>query len=114
MMPEDIGASLGLLIELLKSNNFRAVAALIIFMVVKFGGPILAAKAPFWGTAKGKASMVILLAVATGLFNAFRPGAVPSMAILGDALMAALSAAGGFSLMKPFMPEKKPSVTPVP
>jgi hypothetical protein len=109
-IPEDPKALLDLAISLVQGGNFRALAAVIIFIVVKFGGPFLAAKAPFWGTSKGKAVMVILIAVVTGLFQAFLPGQVPGLSILYNALLNALVAAGGFSLLKPFMPESKPSI----
>lgn len=101
-MPENFSDLLTLGLELLKSNNFRAVAALLIFVGVKYLGPLLTSKVPFFGTGKGKATLVILLSIANGLFQAFKPGAVPSMAMLGDCIMAAVSAAGGYSLFKPF------------
>lgn len=107
MMPESFTELLSLGLTLLKSNNFRAVAALLIFAGVKFGGPFLAKWKPFFGEAKGKVVLVIALAVANGLFQSFLPGSVPTMGLIGDCILAALSAAGGFSLAKPFMPEPK-------
>lgn len=92
-------------ITLVKSGNYRALAALVIFVAVKFGAPFLARKFPFFATSKGKALSVIAVALTTGVFTALLPGHVPSTGLLWDAVNNALAAAGGFSLLKPFMPE---------
>ncbi len=92
-------------IDLVKSGNYRALAALVIFVVVKFGSPLLARKYPFFATSKGKALSVLAIALATGVFTAMLPGHAPSVSMLWDAVNNALAAAGGFSLLKPFMPE---------
>ncbi len=111
-MPEDFRSLFDLGLDLFRGHNYRGLAALLIFGLVKFGGPFLAKKFPFFATSKGKVSLVVALAVANGLFQAFKPGSVPSLSVLSDAILAAVSAAGGFSLMKPFMPEEKPAEKP--
>lgn len=101
-LPEDPGALLELGAQLFKDQNYRAVAALLIFAVVRYGGPLLATKAPFFGTGKGKATLVLITALVTGLYDAFQPGVVPATAFLIGSLKNAFIAAGGFSLVSTF------------
>jgi hypothetical protein len=100
--PEDIQSFAGVVLEAVKSGNWRYVAALLVVATVFWGGRALQKKAPFFGTSKGKAVLTILSALSYGAATAFAAGHVPGLGEVIAALGVALSAAGGFSLFKAF------------
>lgn len=106
MDPSNIESFGKLLFEAFAGKNFRYGAALLVVAGVFWGGKALAKKFPFFGSSKGKALLAVSLALATGAATAFANGGVPGLADLQSALLTALGAAGGFSLLKPFFPEK--------
>jgi len=100
--PEDLQTYLMIVLEAVKSGNFRYVAALVLIAAVFFGGKLLAKKFPFFASPKGKATLNIALALLTGLGAAFAAGHVPGMQEVIAALGVSFTAAGGWSLFKAF------------
>ncbi len=102
MNPADFESFGKLLFEAFAGKNFRYGAALLVVAAVFWGGKLLAKKFPFFGSAKGKAVLALVTALATGAAAAFAQGHVPSFGDVQSALLTALGAAGGWSLAKPF------------
>ena len=100
--PGDLQGFASLLLEAVKSSNWRYVAALLVVGVVFWGGKALSRKAPFFGSPKGKAILNVAAALFGGLATTFAAGHVPGMQEVIAALGVSLTAAGGWSLFKAF------------
>ncbi len=101
--PEDISSLFTALGEAVKSGNWRYLAAILVCGGVFWGGKLLAKKFPFFASSKGKATLTLVLAVFGGVATAMASGAVPGFSDLTAAVGIALTAAGGWSLAKPFL-----------
>jgi hypothetical protein len=101
--PEDIQGFFSQLGHAVSAGNWRYFAALLVIAGVFYGGRFLSGKFPFFASSKGKAVLTIALSVLGGVATAFASGSVPSFGDLSAAIGVALTAAGGFSLAKPFL-----------
>lgn len=88
------------LLDAVTSRNYALLAALVVVVLVyllrKFGGRFI----PFFNTDRGGAVLVLGVSLAGAVANALAAGAPFSLALLLTALQVALTAAGGFTIIK--------------
>ena len=106
--PEDIQGFFSQLGHAVSSGNWRYFAAMLVIAGVFYGGRFLGGKFPFFASSRGKAVLTIVLSVLGGVATSLAGGTVPSLSDLTAAIGVALTAAGGFSLAKPFFEAPKP------
>lgn len=98
--PDQTGAFLRAFADAVSSRNWPLVAALVVVCAVwavrKFG----AARVPWLSTDRGGAVLVLATSLAGAVATALLGGAAFSLPLLVQALSVALSAAGGFNLVK--------------
>ncbi|TQF09182.1 hypothetical protein FJV41_45945 [Myxococcus llanfairpwllgwyngyllgogerychwyrndrobwllllantysiliogogogochensis] len=98
--PEQFEAFAQLLLDAVTSRNYALLAALVVVLLVyllrKFGGAFI----PFLRTDRGGAVLVLGVSLAGAVANALAAGAPFSLALLVTALKVALTAAGGFTVIK--------------
>ncbi|SDX82697.1 hypothetical protein SAMN05444383_113109 [Myxococcus xanthus] len=89
-----------LLLDAVTSRNYALLAALVVVVLVdllrKFGGGFI----PFFNTDRGGAVLVLGVSLAGAVANALAAGAPFTLALLLTALQVALTAAGGFTIIK--------------
>lgn len=98
--PERIEDFARLVLDAVQSRNYALIVALavvlVVFLLRKFGGSRL----PFLRTDRGGALLVLGVSVAGAVANALAAGAPFSGALMLTAVRVALTAAGGFTLVK--------------
>lgn len=98
--PSDMEAFARLAFEAVTQRNWALVAALaviaIVYVLRRFGGT----RFPFLRTDRGGALLVLLVALAGAVGNVLLAGTPFTVAVLVHVLVVALSAAGGFNLLK--------------
>jgi len=98
--PERMEEFARLLLDAVQSRNYALLVALVVVLAVyllrKFGGSRL----PFLRTDRGGALLVLGVALAGAVANALAAGAPFSGELLLTAVRVALTAAGGFTLVK--------------
>ena len=98
--PEDVGGFVASLAEAVASKNWALVAALGVVAVVHFVRRFGAGRLPWVATDRGGAALVLVTSVAGAIATALVGGAPFGLALVLQALSVAVSAAGGFSLVK--------------
>ncbi|MCP3103838.1 hypothetical protein LZ198_33660 [Myxococcus sp. K15C18031901] len=98
--PEQFEAFAQLLLDAVTSRNYALVASLVVVVLVyllrKFGSAFV----PFFNTDRGGAVLVLAVSLAGAVANALAAGASFSLALVLTAVKVALTAAGGFTLIK--------------
>jgi hypothetical protein len=98
--PEQIEEFARLMLDAVANRNYALLVALVVVLAVyllrKFGG----SRVPFLRTDRGGALLVIGVSLAGAVANALAAGAPFSGALMLTALRVALTAAGGFTLVK--------------
>ncbi|NTX16164.1 hypothetical protein HUA76_35880 [Myxococcus sp. CA056] len=98
--PEQFDVFAQLLFNAVTSQNYALVASLVVVLLVyllrKFGGAFV----PFFNTDRGGAVLVLGVSLAGAVANALAAGAPFSLALVLTAVKVALTAAGGFTLVK--------------
>ncbi|TQF10701.1 hypothetical protein FJV41_38125 [Myxococcus llanfairpwllgwyngyllgogerychwyrndrobwllllantysiliogogogochensis] len=98
--PEQFDAFAQLLFNAVTSQNYALVASLVVVLLVfllrKFGGRFI----PFFNRDRGGAVLVLGVSLAGAVANALAAGAPFSLSLLLTAAKVALTAAGGFTLVK--------------
>ncbi|MFY2558786.1 hypothetical protein ACN469_14255 [Corallococcus terminator] len=98
--PEQFDAFAQLLFDAVTSQNYALVASLVVVLLVfllrKFGGTFI----PFFNTDRGGAVLVLGVSLAGAVANALAAGAPFSLSLMLTAVKVALTAAGGFTLVK--------------
>ncbi|TQF10106.1 hypothetical protein FJV41_41160 [Myxococcus llanfairpwllgwyngyllgogerychwyrndrobwllllantysiliogogogochensis] len=98
--PEQFDAFAQLLFNAVTSQNYALVASLVVVLLVfllrKFGGRFI----PFFNTDRGGAVLVLGVSLAGAVANALAAGAPFSLSLMLTAVKVALTAAGGFTLVK--------------
>ncbi|QSQ17171.1 hypothetical protein [Myxococcus landrumensis] len=98
--PEQLEEFARLVLDAVTSRNYALLAALVVVLLVyllrKFGGAFV----PFLRTDRGGALLVLGVSLAGAVANALAAGAPFSLALVLTAAKVALTAAGGFTLVK--------------
>ncbi|NTX39841.1 hypothetical protein HUA78_35930 [Myxococcus sp. CA033] len=98
--PEQFEVFAQLLFNAVTSQNYALVASLVVVLLVfllrKFGGTFV----PFFNTDRGGAVLVLGVSLAGAVANALAAGAPFSLSLMLTAVKVALTAAGGFTLVK--------------
>jgi hypothetical protein len=115
--PEQVGEFARLLIGAASSRNWPLLAALVVVLAVYLVRRFAAARVPWLGTDRGGAVLVLATSLAGALASALLGGAGLSLPLLLEALSVAVSAAGGFNLVKKLAsapPPPAPAAVPAP
>ncbi|RJS14607.1 hypothetical protein DRW03_34580 [Corallococcus sp. H22C18031201] len=98
--PEQFEAFARMLFDAVTGRNYALAAALVVVVLVyllrKFGGMFV----PWFSTDRGGAVLVLGVSLAGAVANALAAGAPFSLGLMLTALKVALTAAGGFTLVK--------------
>lgn len=111
--PDQTADFVKVLVDAVASKNWPLLAALGVVAAVWAVRKFLAPRVPFLATDRGGAILVLVTSLAGAVATALVGGAAFSLPLLVQALSVALSAAGGFNLVKKLATTPAPVPAPV-